>query len=337
MRSFHFFDTVTGLLGLGAIRTEDLPIGPLKITYTGTPRGALVLPLVPGIAVVPAVAVDGQATYAPAAGPYIASLMYMESNVPVGPRLLTISFDDLAGTSGNFSPTTMASLTALRANAMVSVGITFSPSVMASLTVLETNAMVSVGGNYSPSTMASLTALRANAMVSVGGSYAPATMASLTVLEANAMVSVGSYFGPSTMASLTVLSYPSLACIGTTFSPSNMESLTTVDLPAMVNYGTTIAIPSASMGNVNSVVLGTVGTLKSIGGATITLSGLKLDATSVNALLALLVSLDGTNGTTEWGTGKTLLINGGTNAAPSGQGATDKATLQARGATITTN
>jgi hypothetical protein len=85
------------------------------------------------------------------------------------------------------------------------------------------------------------------------------------------------------------------------------------------------------------MTLGTIGTLKAINGATINVSGQALTSASVNAILHLLVSLDGTNGTTLWGSGKTLTINGGTNAAPSGQGATDKATLQGRGATITTN
>jgi hypothetical protein len=115
-----------------------------------------------------------------------------------------------------------------------------------------------------------------------------------------------------------------------------MAALTTINAPAMVSYASTISAPSASMGNVTTAVFGTVGTLKSIGG-NITLSGLKLDAASVNGILALLVSLDGTNGTTLWGSGRVLTINGGTNAAPSGQGITDKATLQARGCTITTN
>lgn len=105
----------------------------------------------------------------------------------------------------------------------------------------------------------------------------------------------------------------------------------------MVNYASTITVPSATCANVASVTLGTVGTLKSILGATITLSGLKLPSANVNAVLALLVSLDGTNGTTLWGSGKTLNISGGTNGAPTGQGITDKATLVARGATVTTN
>jgi hypothetical protein len=60
--------------------------------------------------------------------------------------------------------------------------------------------------------------------------------------------------------------------------------------------------------------------------------------TTVNYILAMLVSLDGTNGTTLWG-GPTCLLNMsyGTSAAPTGQGILDVATLVARGATIITN
>lgn len=309
----------------------------LKITYTGTPQTALVLPLVPGIAVVPVAAVGGQATYTAAAGPTIAGFSYSEGNLTTGNRLLTLNFDDLAGVSGSFSPGSMTALTALQANALVIVGLNFSPATLPALTTLEANSLVTVANTFGPNAMAVLTTMQFNSLVGIGGGFSPNTMALLTTMEANSLVRIGTSFAPSTMASLVTLSFPALTTIGTTFAPVTMAACTTVSLPAMVSYGSTIAIPSASMGNVAAFTMGTVGTLKSIAGATITLSGLKLPSSEVNAILALLVSLDGTNGTTLWGTGKTLTINGGTNGAPTGQGATDKTTLQARGATITTN
>jgi hypothetical protein len=104
----------------------------------------------------------------------------------------------------------------------------------------------------------------------------------------------------------------------------------------MITYKGTIVV-SVGFGNIVTVTLGTPGVLKSIAGATINISGQKLDAASVNGILALLVSLDGTNGTTLWGAGKTVNLSGGTSAAPSGQGILDKATLIARTATVTTN
>ncbi len=47
-----------------------------------------------------------------------------------------------------------------------------------------------------------------------------------------------------------------------------------------------------------------------------------LTQTSVDNCLKLVASLDGTNSTTSYGTGKTLIINGGTNASPSTTGTT---------------
>jgi hypothetical protein len=124
--------------------------------------------------------------------------------------------------------------------------------------------------------------------------------------------------------------------VGGKFIPVSMGALTSLSAPAMITYKGTIVV-SVGFGNIVTVTLGTPGVLKSIAGATINISGQKLDAASVNGILALLVSLDGTNGTTLWGAGKTLTINGGTNAAPSGQGILDKATLLTRTAVVTTN
>jgi hypothetical protein len=142
------------------------------------------------------------------------------------------------------------------------------------------------------------------------------------------------------MAALTTISLPALQYQGYSpfgsFSVASMASLATLSLPAMISYNGTITA-NTGLGNLASVTLGTVGTLKSIVGATINISGQKLDQASVNGILALLVSLDGTGGTTLWGAGKTVNLSGGTSASPSGQGIIDKATLLARTATVTTN
>jgi len=62
----------------------------------------------------------------------------------------------------------------------------------------------------------------------------------------------------------------------------------------------------------------------------INLSGLALGVTHVNQILSDLVS-------SGWGAGSTLNIQGGTSSGPSGQGIVDVATLEGRGATVTTN
>ena len=57
----------------------------------------------------------------------------------------------------------------------------------------------------------------------------------------------------------------------------------------------------------------------------------QLTAAAVNAILAAFVAAGRTTGT------RTLRLEGGSNAAPTGQGITDKATLESRGWTVTTN
>lgn len=308
----------------------------LKLTYTGTPKTALVLPItMNSIATVPSTTVGGQATYTAVTGPTISSFAYTEGGQTTGNLITALSFDDLVGVSGAFSPTLMASLTTLSLPVLTFVGTAFTPSQMASLTTLSFPDLVSVGGSFGPSFMAALTTLSGASLVSVGGSFGPGTMASLTTFSFPGLVSVGA-FSIAAMAALTTLSINSLQTVVGAFSIATMASLTTTSFSGMVSYGGLITIKTG-LGALTDIVLGTVGTLKSIAGATIDCSGQALTSASVNAILALLVSLDGTGGTITWGTGKTLLINGGTNGAPSGQGITDAAALVTRGATVTTN
>jgi len=185
------------------------------------------------------------------------------------------------------------------------------------------------------------------------GSSGP--LSALTSLDLSALQAAGAF----TVTNCTVLTSLSLAALrqASTITISGCTLLTSISAPVFSHaLGTvsisgsallTISFPAATVWTFNititgnstltSIVLGTPGTLLKALGSQIDLQANALTATAVNAILALLVSLDGSNGTTTWGSGKTLVLSGGTNAAPTGQGATDKATLQARGATVTTN
>jgi len=144
-------------------------------------------------------------------------------------------------------------------------------------------------------------------------------------------------FVPNTMSGLKIMNFPLLTGVGDNFNPSIMTGCTGIFLTGMIGYKSGIIIPSGTMSGVQNLVLGTSGTLKYISGQKIELSGLNLNVQSVTGLLWLLTSLDGTNGTQTWGAGRILNMTGGLNAAPAGQGVTDKATLIARGATVLTN
>lgn len=345
-----------GNLGLGLAAVEDIvPIDEggtgqstaaaafealtpeIKITYTGAPQSPILFNLVPGIAVIPASAVSGQATYVATSGPTVSAVNYTENNLTAGNHLTTFSFDDVRGVIGVFSFVNANLLTSLAAPALLNVTGNFTVSGHPLLTTLSFPLLQYAGGTMNPNTLAAITSISFPELLSIGSNFTPNTMALLTSLTAAKLVRVGGTLNFTIMAALTTISFPELAYVLSSVALGCGAALTTVSLPKMVEYGSTIAVASASAPNVTSVVLGTVGTLKNIAGATITLSGLALSSAVVNAILALLVSLDGTNGTTLWGSGKTLTINGGTNGAPTGQGITDKATLQGRGATVTTN
>jgi hypothetical protein len=120
----------------------------------------------------------------------------------------------------------------------------------------------------------------------------------------------------------------------------NCTNITTLSFPNAVTWAYTISIYGCS--SLANLTLGSVGTLKSIyydpiDGASVFLDGCALSSGSVTHVLDILISLDGTNGTTEWGAGSTLDISGGTNAIPSAGDLVKIATLEARGATIVYN
>jgi hypothetical protein len=128
----------------------------------------------------------------------------------------------------------------------------------------------------------------------------------------------------------TTLTFPNLKTIlYNNVQVENNNNLTYLSFPSLVNG----IYNNFSFNNNALISISFSSNLKSIDGLSLTNN--RLSTTSVNDLLSLLVSLDGTNGTTLWNV--TLNISGGSNAVPSGQGITDVATLVARGATIYTN
>jgi hypothetical protein len=136
-------------------------------------------------------------------------------------------------------------------------------------------------------------------------------------------------------APFTSVSFPN-ATTSNRFKISSSTTVTSISFPSIVEYtGQGYAEIDVQFNtNLTSLVLGTIGTLKNVS-IDVRASECALSEASVNNLLALLVSLDGTNGTTLFD--NNVFLESGTNAAPTGQGLIDKATLQARGCTVDTN
>ncbi len=98
-----------------------------------------------------------------------------------------------------------------------------------------------------------------------------------------------------------------------------MANLTTASFSGMIRYGGTITV-TTGVGSLATYTMGTIGTLKEVAGATVSFSGAALNQASVDGVLKLLDSLDGTGGTTSFGSGKTVTLSGGTNASPTTTG-----------------
>ena len=253
--------------------------------------------------------------------------------------LLTLAFPDLGALPiGGINFTGGANLTSFSAPLLTYCGtmVTFSGPA---ITTLDLPLLRIVGTNFTLLTMPHLTAINLPSLEIVVGNLGIGNLGGMTAVTSlsipNLKRIIGTFQVSGLNAAFTSFSAPSAIYFGNNLTISNNPGLATVSCPKVILYDGNLSLQTGN-GNLASVVLGTPGTLQKITGS-LNISGQKLDAASVNGILALLVSLDGTNGTTLWGTGMTVNLSGGTSAAPSGQGITDKATLVGRGATVTTN
>lgn len=286
--------------------------------------------------------------------------------------LTSLSFPVLSFAGANFSPSSLPLLTTLSIPALAVVIGSFSPGTNASLVTLSAPSLAAVGAGFALGAMASLTTLSIPNLATVGtltgGSFGPTTMNLLATLSAPALAFAGGSFNPNTMALLTAFSFPVLSTILGPFTPNTMAALVTMSLPALTSVGVDLAravfnggnIAPATMGNLTTLtfpvieVIGssssisiniitamaalstfTLGsTLQRVDGNVIVTSNALLVA-SVDGLLVRLAALDGTGLTTAYSS-KTVTITG-TSATPSATGLSAKATLVARGCTVTHN
>jgi hypothetical protein len=118
----------------------------------------------------------------------------------------------------------------------------------------------------------------------------------------------------------------------------NCAVLKSVNFPVFEGtFGASAPLSFVGCPMLSSVYIGRF-TLRNIDGKALNATGLALPAENVNYLLSQVVNLDGFVGKQNFsGAGFVVNISGGTTAAPTGQGITDKNTLIARGCTVTTN
>lgn len=142
---------------------------------------------------------------------------------------------------------------------------------------------------------------------------------------------------------ITTINLPSVTKVtGHTFYSNGSlgaSVLSSFILPNVVKHEQTV-FNLDSHSQLMTITLGTIGTLKSFGNSYspvyLYLQNNALNQASVDGVLTLIASLDGTNGTTGAYNGL-INLHGGTNAAPSQAGLDAKTILLGRGFTITHN
>jgi hypothetical protein len=130
-----------------------------------------------------------------------------------------------------------------------------------------------------------------------------------------------------TMSNLTLTD--TILISSTTLSTLNLNSLARVESTSAT---TAISVTSVATSLVNFTL---PATLKKVGG-NVSLLGGALTQASVDNILARLAALDGTAGTTVFGSGRSVIIQG-TASTPSATGLASKAVLVGRGVSVTHN
>lgn len=281
------------------------------------------------------------------------------------PRLTTLSFPVLARVTSGLTVANCLSLTTLSLPLLKYVGGGLSCSYLGatSLSFPELEFANSVVfGNLTALTSVSFPKLKAantlsiNLIATLTGLSFPSLETVFTTMTLGG-TSVGSISLPSLVTvgygltftgsnAITTITVPELKVVGDAITVSNCPALTSFSVPKIESIGQSfmsaydvIAI-TTNCAALTSFQL--PNTLKQVGGAStangfgnVTITSCALDQASVDNILVTLASLDGTNGTSNFASRSVTIT--GTSATPSATGLTAKATLQARGCTVTTN
>lgn len=283
---------------------------------------------------------------------------YSEANA-LSPSLTSISFDNIDCTIADLAPLVANGLTKIEAPLLASA---FSSLLTNPLPALQTVSFPSLkfvqGAFITTNSAPHLTTISAPVLKTISsmnittgvpllssvdlpsltecvGALSIANAPSLVTLNFPSLKRAGGTMTFNGDSALSTLSAPQLATAGN-ISATLCPALDNVDLSGLVKAGSIDIASSPSMAPLSYVTLGTVGITKALG-SPLNLSGYMLTSSSMDQILAVVASLDGTNGTTLWGPGNTLIITGGPGISPSAAGYANRDIIVARGGTVVTN
>jgi hypothetical protein len=225
-----------------------------------------------------------------------------------------ITFNNLYGVRKDFTFASQSALTGLNLPLLTMVGGAFSPGTMAALTSFSLPQLTTVGGSFSPSTMGALTSFSVPQLTTVGGNFNPTAMAALTGMSLPQLRTVGGIAIDG--ASIRSIELPQLTTVGSFIRLGGLPivnptpRLTGLSLPAITGIGGNIDIFSTGL-NFSGLFFGTG--LRNVNG-NLTVTGQALSIPSVENILVRLAALNGTSGTTVYGAGRSVALQGGTSA-----------------------
>lgn len=220
-------------------------------------------------------------------------------NVQVSATLTTLNIPVLATVAGTFYCASCPLLTTLSAPALAGTIAALAGS-QSGFTSFSMPNLTAVSGTFDLSFCSNLTSINIGSLSTVGGDF-NINECAFSTLTLSSVTSIGQTFTGDTQVNLTSLSMPNLTSIGFSFLFNSCTNLVTVSMPNVIYTD----------------------------GNTIDLDADALSAASVNEILA--------RGVASGLTSEFIDLSGGTNAAPSGQGIVDKATLIGNGCTVNTN
>ena len=277
-------------------------------------------------------------------------LSYSENNEIGG--LISMTFSDLDHIIGSVDMSQSAEIVDLNFPELDIIGGDFDLREMVSLESVNLPKLSIVVGNFNVDTVGLInipslayvyegvdisgtkSSLNLSSLSSVKNDLKITKSDGIRSLSAPSLIKIGGVMDIRDMKRIESISMSNLQTVGS-INLSQIE-ISDISLPLLKSIGGNIDTKTNRIVNFQ---LGTTGVLKNITG-NITLTGNRLDISSVEQILNVLASLDGTNDTTIWGGGQVLDLTSGTNARVgelTSQGVIDKGIIEGRGGTVLMN
>jgi hypothetical protein len=256
------------------------------------------------------------------------------------PNLTSISFPALTVVN-NFTFGNLTLLNTINAPELITVvGSVNISSSLPAITSFNVPKLTNIGGGFTFIGGSSFASLNFPLLDRIGGNFNPRLSNAITSISVPELKTVAGAVNIDQLPALTTMSFPKLTVIVGALSANGSGALTSVSLPSIEIIAISLTTGSAigfTSGTASLTDFNIGSSIKRVGGTAgnVLFTSCALNQASVDNILVRLAALDGTGGTTAF-SNRTVTITG-TSSTPSATGLSAKATLVARGCTVTNN